>query len=261
MLYLKNRKESKIENVQDLNEEQFIELQSIMVDIYQELNSNLDTVKIVGINVLFNQISKSQLCIHGHVEFMISDVQNENLGCSIIKQRPKDLMVTRLNRQINDRDGLLKFPEGIKIDLSKIPILEALRIVRDYENNINKIIEYGEELKKSTDSKNRIDEILLHFLSPAPQNYIYLTYYKDKMFLSCVPEIILERANISSIDEKNECQLYSLKINQKAKCKEDILLKQESPIIRPSIKISKVTQEDSNIKRLRKNIVDILERD
>lgn len=261
MIYLKNRHESKIENLQDLTEEQFIEMQRLIIDIYDKLNQSLDRVKIVGINVLFNQISKSELCVHGHMEFMIQDIDKQGLGCSMKKQRPKDLMVTKLNQYIKDRKGLLKVAEGIRIDLSQIGIIEALNIVGDYERKIKKIIEYGEGLKKDGKEKEPIDEILLRYLSPAPQNYIYLTYYRDKMFLSCIPEIILERADIYSIDEKDETELYSLKINQNAIHTEDILLKQESPIIRPSIKTKQTTKDDTNVKKLKNEIVKVLERD
>ena len=261
MIYLKNRKNSKMENIQDLNEEQFKEIQLITTEIYEKLNNRLGNINIVGINVLFNQISKSQLCIHGHMEFMIKDVQNQKLGCTLKEKRPKDLMTYKLNEQIGDRDGLLKTQEGIRIDLSKISIIEALQIVRDYEKNIEKVITYGEKLRESGILKEPIDEILLRYLSPAPQNYIYLTYYRDKMFLSCVPELILERADIHKIDENDECELYSLKINQNAVYTKDMLLNQESPIVRPSIKTKKTTKDDQNVKRLRNTIVDVLERE
>ena len=261
MIYLKNRKNCRIENIQDLNEEQFKEMQLIITDIYKKINNKLNDTKIVGINVLFNQISKSQLCIHGHMEFMIKDVQNKKLGCTLKEKRPKDLMTYKLNEQISDIDGLLKTQEGIRMDLSKISISEALKIVKDYEKNIEKVILYGENLRKNKILKDPMDKIFLKYLSPAPQNYIYLTYYRDKMFLSCIPELILDRADIYKIDENNECELYSLKINQNAISTKDILLKQESPIIRPSIKIKKITEDDKNIKKLKNNIVDILERE
>ena len=261
MIYLKNRKDSKIENIQDLSEEQFKEIQLIVTEIYEKLNNSLGNINIVGINVLFNQISKSQLCIHGHMEFMIKDVQNKKLGCTIKEKRPKDLMTYKLNEQIGDRDGLLKTQEGIKIDLSKISIIEALKIVREYEKNIKKVIAYGKKLRENRILKEPVDEILLRYLSPAPQNYIYLTYYRDKMFLSCVPELILEKADINKIDENDECELYSLKINQDAVYTEDILLKQESPIVRPSIKTKQATKNDQSVKMLRNKIVDVLERE
>ena len=81
------------------------------------------------------------------------------------------------------------------------------------------------------------------------------------MFLSCVPELILERADIHKIDENDECELYSLKINQNAVYTKDMLLNQESPIVRPSIKTKKTTKDDQNVKRLRNTIVDVLERE
>ena len=81
------------------------------------------------------------------------------------------------------------------------------------------------------------------------------------MFLSCVPELILEKADINKIDENDECELYSLKINQDAVYTEDILLKQESPIVRPSIKTKQATKNDQSVKMLRNKIVDVLERE
>ena len=40
-----------------------------------------------------------------------------------------------------------------------------------------------------------------------------------------------------------------------------MLLNQESPIVRPSIKTKKTTKDDQNVKMLRNKIVDVLERE
>ena len=50
-----------------------------MKDIYIKV-SNESEYNVVGINILFNQISKSQLCIHGHLETMIADIDKLGLG-------------------------------------------------------------------------------------------------------------------------------------------------------------------------------------
>ena len=76
-------------------------------------------------------------------------------------------------------------------------------------------------------------------MSPAPVNYVYMTYYRDKFFLSIIPEIIWEPIK-STRDIKNESDLYPLKINQYAQDNEEKIMKQCSPLVRPSIKFQRI---------------------
>lgn len=258
MIYLKNRKELHIENLQDLSQEQFDEIIQIMKDLYDKL-SNESEYNVVGINILFNQISKSQLCIHGHLEMMIADIDKLGLGCEIKDEQPYDVLASLLNEQIEDRKGLYKEKEGIRIDLSIVDSIEAMKILGKYESKMKQIILHGRKIQKGEiKSQNDIDNLLLHKMSPAPVNYVYMTYYRDKFFLSIIPEIILEPIK-STRDIKDESDLYSLKINQYTRDNDEKIMKQCSPLVRPSIKISKDSESAINISNLKKSITKILE--
>ncbi len=258
MIYLKNRKELHTENLQDLSKEQFDEIIQIMKDLYNKL-SNETEYNVVGINILFNQISKSQLCIHGHLETMIADIDKLGLGCEIKDEQPYDVLASLLNEQIEDRKGVYKEKEGIRIDLSIVDSIEAMKILGKYESKMKQIISHGRKIQKGEiKSQNDIDNLLLHKMSPAPVNYVYMTYYRDKFFLSIIPEIILEPIK-STRDIKNESDLYSLKINQYTRDNDEKIMKQCSPLVRPSIKISKDCESTINISNLKKSITKILE--
>ena len=258
MIYLKNRKELHIENLQDLSQEQFDEIIQIMKDLYDKL-SNESEYNVVGINILFNQISKSQLCIHGHLETMIADIDKLGLGCEIKDEQPYDVLASLLNEQIEDRKGLYKEKEGIRIDLSIVDSIEDMKILGKYESKMKQIILHGRKIQKGEiKSQNDIDNLLLHKMSPAPVNYVYMTYYRDKFFLSIIPEIILEPIK-STRDIKDESDLYSLKINQYTRDNDEKIMKQCSPLVRPSIKISKDSESAINISNLKKSITKILE--
>lgn len=258
MIYLKNRKNSHKENLQDLTQEEFNEIIQIMKDLYNKLSKE-SAYDVVGINILFNQISKSQLCIHGHLETMISDIDKLGLGCEIIDKRPYDILTDLLNKQIKDMKGVYKEKEGIRIDLDLVDSTESLNILERYETKMKQIIKYGRKLQKGEiQSRNSIDDLLLHKMSPAPVDYVYMTYYRDKVFLSIVPEIILEPITIKK-DIQDERNLYSLKINQYAQNNNDRVMRQFSPIVRPSIKVSSDYESASNISKLKQNIKAVLE--
>lgn len=258
MIYLKDRKNSHIENLQDLSREQFDEIISIMYELYDKLSENLQ-YNVVGINILFNQISKSQLCIHGHLETMLANVNKLNLGCELKIEKNFDPLANILNEQIPNADGVYKEQEGIRIDLSKIDTMDALNILNKYETKMKQIIKHGDKLRNGELScKSKIDELLLHRMSPAPVDYVYITYYRDKLFLSIVPEIVLEPVKkISEI--KGEQDLYSLKINQYAQNDCERVMRQYSPSVRPSIKISTDYKTSANVKKLKEDIKNVLE--
>lgn len=258
MIYLKDRKNSHIENVQDLSQEQFEEIIQIMKDLYNKLSRESE-YEVVGINILFNQISKSQLCIHGHLEPMIKDINNLELGCEIKDTRPYEVLTPILNGQIIEKEGIYKEKEGLRIDLDEIDYEEALQILRKYESKMKQIIAHGRKLQEGKiESQNSIDDLLIHKMSPAPVVYVYLTYYREKVFLSIVPEITLEP--ITSIGEiKDERDLYSIKINQYTKENTNKVMRQISPLVRPSIKVSTNNEAQAGIERLKQNIKEILE--
>ena len=253
MIYLKDRKNSHIENLQDLSREQFDEIISIMHELYDKLSEN-SQYNVVGINILFNQISKSQLCIHGHLETMLANVNELDLGCELKEEKHFDPLANILNEQIPDTDGIYKEQEGIRIDLSKIDTVDALSILNRYETKMKQIIKHGNKLRNGELScKSEIDKLLLHQMSPAPVDYVYITYYRDKLFLSIVPEIVLEPVKeIGTIKEEQE--LYSLKINQYAQNDYERVMRQYSPSVRPSIKISNDYATSTNVNKLKQNI-------
>ena len=258
MIYLKSRNEQKLENIQDLSKDEFDEIIEIMKDIYYKLLNKMD-YEVVGINILFNQISKSQLCIHGHLEIMIANVDSLDFGCSLKEDRPYDILTSLLNCKIPSAEGIHKVREGIRLDMDSISSMEALKIVKTYEEVMKLLIDHGRRLqKKVIGPKSNLDIILAQKLSPSPVNYIYLTYYRDKVFLSCVPEMTLEP--VINLDEiKSEESVYSLKINQYTNNDENKIMRQFSPMVRPSIKISRDDHIVSNVDNLKKSIKKILE--
>lgn len=133
MLYLKDRKLSKLENVQDLNKDQLEELKYIMKNMQQILNESVFDGELLGINILFNQISKSQLCIHGHIELMIKDVDKKDLGFQLLDKRNFDCSVNTINKIFKDNEIILKTKEGIRIDMDKVSDEKALEYLGVYE--------------------------------------------------------------------------------------------------------------------------------
>ncbi len=256
MLILKNRKEKKIEDIQDLSDVEFEELKCLIIELYNIAKKEIKDFKIVGINVLFNQISKSQLCIHGHVEFMLSEAHKQNIGYHLNNKRKYDKLTKLINDEMNNRD-IVKVKEGIKIDLIKNDYTTVKNILTEYDNLIKKYVEIAKTVRDANIATNYLDKLYIHNLSPSPVNYICITYYMDKFVLSSIPEILLDSVDIDLLDENNEYHLYTLKVNQFAKDKKDLLLEHESPFIRPSTKIEnkrpdyeKVKKFDNKIKKI-----------
>ena len=241
---------------QDLNKEQLEELKYIMNNIQQLLNDNLFEGDLLGINILFNQISKSQLCIHGHVELMIQDVDKKNLGFQLLDMRNYDCSVNALNSIFKDNDTVLKTKEGIRIDIYKTSDETALEYLNIYEAEIKKIILLGNDLRKGKIKiSNDLDLALYNGLSPAPTNSVYLTNYRNHLYLSAVPEIIPPIIDINDIgnlsDEEN---MYLIKYNATSPNQEYRIMKKYSPIVRPSSKVSYQMPYGDNIKKLTKKI-------
>lgn len=260
MLVLKERKQKKTENIQDLSEQEFEELKRIIKDLYNIVKNHINKYKIIGVNVLFNQISKSQLCIHGHVEFMIAEAHEQHIGYHLKNVRKFDKLTELINSEINS-NKILKVKEGIKIDLENTNYKIVKNILTKYDYLIKKHVEIAKKVKDNNIATNSLENLYIHNLTPAPVNYIYITYYRNRFLLSSIPEILLDRADIELLDENNEYDLYTMKVNQYAKEKQDLLLEHESPFIRPSTKIEKRSSDyeatkifDYEIEKLMNNI-------
>lgn len=256
MVYLKDRKSSKLENVQDLKKEQLEELKYIMKNLQQILNESVFGGNLLGINILFNQISKSQLCIHGHVELMIKDVDKKNLGFQLLDMRNFDCSVSTINKVFKDGDPVLKTKEGIRIDMDKVLDESALEYLDTYEEEIEKTIALGKSLRKGEiEVSTELDLALYNGLSPAPTNSVYLTHYRNHLYLSSVPEIVPPTIELSQIgnlsDEEN---MYLIKYNATTPNEQYRIMKKYSPTVRPSSKVPYQMPYGENIKKLTKKI-------
>lgn len=256
MLYLKDRKLSKLENVQDLNKDQLEELKYIMKNMQQILNESVFDGELLGINILFNQISKSQLCIHGHIELMIKDVDKKDLGFQLLDKRNFDCSVNTINKIFKDNEIILKTKEGIRIDMDKVSDEKALEYLGVYEKEIEKIITLGNYLREGKlEISTGLDLSLYNGLSPAPTNSVYLTYYRKHLYLSSVPEIIPPTIYLNQVgDLSDEENMYLIKCNATTPNAQYRIMKKYSPVVRPSSKVSYQMPYGENIKRLTKKI-------
>lgn len=261
MVYLRDRDKSHIENIGQLSSEAFQELIKIVQDLYDKLKKGWQG-RIIGINVLFNQISKTQLCIHGHVEPMIKEIQKLNLGCELKEEEPYEPMAEFLNNRIPEENGIYRVKQGLRIDLDIISNERAMEITEEYRCNIEKLVENAKENRKKQqegEQLSSIDEYLATNISPAPVEYIYITYYRNKLFLSIVPELTLKQADIDKIED-NEKELYGLRIsNHGATLKEKIRV-QKPPLVRPCLKVSTNDEIEENIEDIKKDILGELEK-
>lgn len=256
MIYLKDRNVSKVENFQDLNKEQLIELKFIISSLQEFLNLKIFDGDLVGINVLFNQISKSQLCIHGHIELMIKEANDKNLGYQLLDQRNFDCTTEYINDRICFDSNILKTREGIRINMSKMSDNDTLEQLYLYEQEINGIVT---KAKKIREGKIKIvtplDLMLYNGLSPAPTNSVYLTQYRSNLYLSSVPEVVPPTIDITEIgDLSNEENMYLIKYNASAPNEKYKLIRKYSPVVRPSSKVSYSLPYGENIKVLTRKI-------
>ena len=256
MIYLKDREFSKLEDFQKLNKEQLEELKYIMKDLQQILNERVFDGELLGVNILFNQISKSQLCLHGHIELMIKDVDKKNLGFELLDRRSFDCSVSTINKIFKDSNSVLKTKEGIRIDMDKVLDENALEYLSIYEREIKKVIALGNSLRKGEiEISTDLDSALYNGLSPAPTNSVYLTFYRKHLYLSSVPEIVPPTIDLSQVgDLSNEENMYLIKYNATAPNEKYRIMKKYSPIVRPSSKVSQQRLYGENIKKLTKKI-------
>ena len=261
MIYLKTRGISKKENVWDLTIDELVELKTIVADLKVRLNECLFDGELTGVNVLFNQISKSQLCIHGHIELMIRNIEKLNYGCKLLNVRNFDPTVRILNSHFGDDiEGLIKTLEGIRINTKYFSDNETLKLLRDYESKMLEIIILGKELRSGKkEVSNEFELLLLNGMSPAPVNFIYLTDYRDELYLSSVPEIIPPTITLNDVGNlDDEESMYLIKYNATTPNSDYSIIKKYSPIVRPSSKISVNTDYSNNVKMLKQNIGKVL---
>lgn len=260
MIYLKDREKSKKENIWELSYGELLELKKIIMDLKTFLNAHLFDGNLTGINVLFNQISKSQLCIHGHIELMIKNIDKLNYGCRLLKVRNYDPTVEMLNGSMDDLRGIIKTLEGIRISLKTVDINNALNILKRYEHEMVKLINLGNMLrngKKEVSSEFELS--LLNGMSPAPANSIYLTDYRNELFLSSVPEIIPPIISLTEIGSlEDEENMYLTKFNATTPNPDFSIIRKYSPLVRPSSKVSTDTIYSNNVKELKLSMKRIL---
>lgn len=227
MLYSKDTSK-KIENFQDLSVNMINELTLSIKELYNILKESLD---IVGISVLFNQISKSELCIHGHVEPMFREVHTLDIGAFNYNGERYDALTDQINGEFNH--DVLKIKSGVRFPLDK----SYSKLISDYERIIYKYIEKG---KRYSDL----------YCNPAPANFIYLTYYRDEFIITMTPSVTL--SEINNFDNLTNKDIYCIKINQYSNG-DGLLLREVNPIARPCIKVSDDNEiVTNNICKIRK---------
>ena len=251
MIYLKDRFNSKKENFQDLTIDELNELKNIMIDLHHILNERLFEGELTGINILFNQISKSQLCIHGHLELMIRNIDKLDYGCVLLNKRFYDPATNIINSNFENINNLILTNED----------LSSLEIIKEYERKIMELIILGKKLRnESKNIQNEFELLLFNGLSPAPTNSVYITSYRNEMYLSSVPELIPPTISINDIgsldDEEN---MYLIKYNATTPNVNYSIIKKYSPIVRPSSKVSSKNANFDRIKKLTKDIRGVLE--
>lgn len=255
MVYLKNRKHILKEDFQDLTIEELNELKYILNDLQNILNNCVFDGNLVGVNMLFNQISKSQLCIHGHIELMIKNIDKLNYGCSLLSARKYDPVVKVINSQI-ETNNIIPTLEGIRIDMNNVSDETALNYIRWYENQIKNVIELGKKLRNGKlKVSNDFEYLLLNGMSPVPANSVYLTKYRNKLFLSSVPEVIPPTIDISEVGNLDDAEnMYLIKYNATTPNKDYSIMKKYSPLARPSSKVPYEMPYTKNVKLLKKAV-------
>ena len=258
MLYLKERRKLLIENFQALPNEYIEELLKIELDLFTDLYSIFNE-DLVGINILFNQLSKSELCIHGHIELMLRDIDEKNIGYQYILERPFDKFSSVLNSKMNSSENILKIPEGIKIKLNNMSISDVKEQVGLYEDILKYYFQRGQQLQNGNIEVSSVeDEYLRVHTVPAATNFVYLTYYKGTFLISEVPELTLDFVPFSKITD-NPGDLFCLSINRNYTTKDNVFMRNYSPKIRPSIKVYDPNQNNTEVLKLQRSIYRKLE--
>ncbi len=260
MIYLKDRKLLKIENLQDLPDDYLKELVQIQEDLYEHLQKGVIGSDLVGINVLFNQLSKSELCIHGHIELMIKDIDEKQLGCKYVLERPYDKFSSILNKHIDNSSSILKIPEGIKILYDNLSLNEVKNYLSEYEQILRYYFEKGKKLQnKELCVYTEEDEFLFKHTVPAATNFVYSTFYRDKHIISSVPELVLDFVPFDEVGF-DSADLFSLSINRNYTDKDNVFMRNYSPKVRPSVKVYRPSGANKKVSELQQQIYKELEK-
>lgn len=258
MTYLKQCNHHKKERFLDLDYVEMKELLLTMKQIYHSIHNSNFKYEIVGVNVMFNQITVSQRCIHGHIELMIKDPHLKKIGVTL----EENISVDPIISMVCKRDKL-HYPFGLKIDdIEKYSFSDLHQIISDYFKEIYTIIEefrnkkYSYQQKKNNFSQQDIR--FMNQLSPTPVANVYLAYYQNKYQLVITPEIFLRAIHPQSIQSPED--YYCLKYNGDCIDKNYILLFEKAPIMRPSIKINCVDYDLLEYHQEQERIIKILER-
>ena len=183
-------------------------------------------------------------------------IEKLNYGCKLLNIRNFDPTVKILNSSFDDVEGLIKTLEGIRINMKSISDNETLNLLKNYESKMLEIIMLGNKLRTGyKEVSNEFELLLLNGMSPAPASSIYLTDYRDELYLSSVPEIIpptISLTDIGNLDDEES--MYLIKYNATTPNSNYSIMKKYSPIVRPSSKISVDTDYSNNVKRLKQNI-------
>ncbi len=269
MIFLKDRKNVPVEVLDELSPEAFAELEKISKALYSRLHPDLE--ELCGINILFHQISTSQACIHGHLEFMFKNI-DEKLGCSYLNERPVDICSSYLNKQIKHDNRILYTQEGIRLNIKSFSVEEIKKIIKMYREETISLFQFFTRLRneykkgnidvlKNTLLQKGIENIdisnILFGLTPAPINYVYFTYYRNEFIISVIPELILKSIPIKDVIN-DEYFLYNLKFDANQISAQKYFLIERHPLIRPSIKLRNKTSADESINSLKIRVKTIL---
>lgn len=253
MVYLKRCNVLKKENFYDLSKDEFYELIKMQKDIYTYLNMSDFDYNVVGINTMFNQITVSQKCIHGHFEFMIKDIHEKNLGVTLTEEIKKD----PVNEMIDSN-----YEYGLKINVNEFSYDEIMALLKNYYKKLHDIISlYNKILNMYKVNENIVskeDKKLIEIFSPIPVANIYLTYYNNKNEIIVTPQIFLKTMDIANV--KTEEDIYNLKYNGNRINEKSILLFEKTPIMRPSIKLNNIDYDEEEYNRQQQKLIKILER-
>ena len=249
MVYLKDREKFMLENVQDLSNEMMGELLVIEKDIYDILRNQVFGDDIVGVNMLFNQLSKSELCIHGHLEPMFQNIDELDVGCIYVPNRFFDSYTHIINSHI-ESDGILKIPEGIKVPVFSDNLDTVREVLGKYEKLVEFYFKKGKKLR--TGELNVLDDndrLLYERMVPAATNFVYLTYYNNQFMLSSVPELTLDFVDMDKVTD-DPGDLFSLLINRNYTDKNNVFMRNYSPLVRPSIRMYNPDGKNAKVLKL-----------
>lgn len=248
MIYLKDRSISHKSSISSLNYDEISELITLIQDIYQLIKKSDFNYDITGINVMFNQFTVSQACLHGHLEIMLKDADKLNIGCVLKDGIDSNLTMKYMPNlgNYNEYGYFYILSKDNQADYKEV--INLFNEVRDYKEQTEKIIKCN--------GINDIDDYLNMF-SPTPLANVFFTYYRDKIIYTVIPELYLKPIDFNNIN-MDEMSLYCLKYNSNAVFDKYRLMYQCSPMIRPCIKLNEVSYDEHEYAISQKRLEKIL---